>query len=340
MGHAPKFLLFTLLVVCPFAGASDGCARTILSEHFNLLRPQILTKVVGGVPRIVVLIPETHAKGKRTRQITEELMGRFPLVGIENMPDGFGGYFIGKISGWGRNFLKMVFRLEESNIHITDPSNIKAMLLSFQLPELIRVIELRSGRPIASLSDQELLAISGSLHGSEPITGTELLMALRPDSPLLVGNATFLRKVVDIEERYRPTWAARLHGGMIMICFCVAMPWMYARDLYPALRGTSADAIIGNTSGFFMAEALLHMLLGHFSVHFRWMPWLTPVSELASQSRDWNMVANIERAFQDNPEAREMVTVTGGGHVPGIYHRLRSLGWRAMSVEEYGASPE
>lgn len=97
------FLLFTQVAL-----GSESCLRSIVGEKIyrDLVAAspyyefRAATKKINGIDRLVVIMGETHAKGKKAHQLGETARSHFKYYGLEgyNFGETWTGQFLAKVS--------------------------------------------------------------------------------------------------------------------------------------------------------------------------------------------------------------------------------------------------
>lgn len=313
---------------------------------------QVFTKTVGGQPRVLVLMGETHTKSSLSAVIGRDVINNFDYVGIEGYVPKltWGGQVDRKIVSpiferlrlkrkpqfWfdrliGKTFFGKSGRTEGSTI---DEARVAEMRRSF-------IENLRSAPP------QGLADFISNLERDFPEGNRDRAFSLAGITIFTVSDILEMAKLAfggrDLTETRGPKETFDLEAG-------------HTPDIWENLESIEAyiiSAILASyyaTAAFLPDDALIaggiavdsillykvagaSLLRGRFQTE-RWYERLFPLALGLIRGRNATMVNNIESIFTGRDEVGQMLAIVGKDHLPEMKLLLEDMGYSSISLPE------
>jgi hypothetical protein len=358
-------ILLLLALANPLVSRSEeSCKSFLLGETpvslaaLDVLRDargsfdiEVVSKLIDGKPRAVILAGESHVKRKKASLAGAKLNGQFPFRGLEGADiskNGIAGTLFVPVLASIDFIAKKILRLKGSSIDdawvhsgreiaknemaIEIASRLKAergvatlRLTAVEEQELLaglREIELETGengRRIVLMGEEVLPLIR--LHLADPAPAPARMPML--NLPLEEGHQPGVRENLAMTEL--PLTLALIGSDLTLSYF--------SGHGYPDLTGTSQ--MVSLITSLTAVYTLTKFALQKKHSEKRWFRILFPLDRGLLEGRNETMITNIEKGFVDHPDYDQMLVFVGQAHVKGMKRLLMERsGFREVKIPE------
>jgi hypothetical protein len=296
---------------------------------------EVLSKVIDGKERVVILAGETHIKTGGARSKGLNLIGHFDLRGIEGADlNSLGGRLLGPIMDAVNFVSKKIFRLKGSTITdaiVTASMEEAKQSVAIQIAEtLLKEAGLQS-MELTIEQEQKHLVLLGNMKissGDVEVDPVELLKVIKV---YLSANSEMIaseqRKIVNIqlEVGHKPNFKENLDVaqlpltlGLLGLTFAIS-PFAGHGNQTVDVADKIITGIVYLNSAYTWAELAMKK-------KFSSKPWFSAVFPTYGgllDGRNQTMVANIEKGLIEHPESDQMLIIVGKAHVKGMKSLLQ-----------------
>jgi hypothetical protein len=358
-------VLLLFLFACPLPSRSEESCKSLLLAQtpisyaaLDALREargsfeiEVLSKVIDGRPRAIILAGESHVKREKASLAGASLTGQFPFRGLEGADiskNGLAGKLFSPVLASMDLIAKKILRLKGSSI---DDAWV------------------RSGVEIAK--NEVAMEVASRMKAERGMTSMRLTAAEEQD--LLTGLQEIDLETGDHKRRIR------VKGEDVLPLIKLhladpASPWERRKPLnltledghQPGLRENLAMVEFPLTLGLIGSDLTLSFASSHWHPEWtessqalsafttlvslyslskfalqkkhsekRWFHFVFPLHRGLLEGRNETMVANIDRGFLENPDYDQMLVFVGQAHVKGMKNLLlEHYGYREAIIPE------